>query len=281
MDVYSGAISILLLPQMVNPISSSAPFINTSKTAFMQRIADLVRAKHTMYMQGQVDRRRAGALARKFGAMFPTNLDKVAAYRARLHGNATARLLFLYQHPSDMLHWILLYHSGTAPDMSGQTWRDALSDKIVLTGYELVRHTRPGFAQPAWSWRYTHNQLSGLRQDVVNAIRLKNDHQLRQLIDSLVRSPGFALVRKQVASLTALVRAEWLRRRGKAEPIPEIPKHGYTRRVADAGVWLYELDSHIAKHSKAGEASVTLPRPRSSKRNPKRASGKSTSEKTQ
>ena len=232
-----------------NAINYSNPFVFTYKTPFMQRIADIVRAGHTQYIMGTIPLNKAGFLAYKFENQFHTWRNKLQACRAKKDGEPSARLLFLHQAGNDHLTWVLLFHPGTKPDQSGQKWRDAFSDKIIVTGYELVRHTRKGSKKPSWSWRYTQKQYDLLRGSIVQAIRNKQDMELRQLIQSISRSPGFALVREQVKKLKALIQSEWKRRRAKSEPMPELPHHGYTRRLEDRGCRLSELRSSLTEKS--------------------------------
>jgi hypothetical protein len=239
-------------------MSRNTPFINTfvhtKKTPFMQRVADLVRTGHTQYVIGQVALKKAGYLAGKFSGTLSINEDKVQAFRARKKGLPTARLLFLEAADPDLLHWILLMQSGEQPDVSGQNWRDALEDRIAITGYELVRKTRPGAQGPAWTWRYTQASQNRLHDEIVAAIRHKDDAQLRQLIDSIRRSPGFAAVRDQVKELKNLIGKEWKRSRRSSEPLPVLPRHGYVRRIEDVGMRLNEL---ISLRHKAGRGLKT------------------------
>jgi hypothetical protein len=226
-------------------MSQAAPFANcfvhTKKTPYMQRISDLVRSGHTQYVLGQVLLRKAGYLAGKFSEILNVNEHKVAACRTRQQGRSTSRLLFLQSSDPDVLHWILLHRPGKEPDRVGQNWRDAITDRIVLTGYELVRHTRPGAHQPAWTWRYTTARFDELRESIIRSIRAKDDKELMRLLALVARSPGFAQVRVQVKKLQHAARMEWKRIRRMSEPMPEIPKHGYVRRIGDVGARLEEL----------------------------------------
>ena len=81
----------------------------------------------------------------------------------------------------------------------------------------------------------------------------KRDLELQQLIHSLVRSPGFAGVRDHVTKMRALISAEWKRRRAKSEAMPEIPRHGYTRRLEDAGCRLSELTAFVRTQNKSAQ----------------------------
>jgi hypothetical protein len=217
------------------------PFIFTYKTPFMQRISDFVRTGHTQYIMGTISVSKAGLFAQKFEKKFQTGRTNVETCRARQQGEHSARLLFLHQDSTPNLTWILLYFPGATPDQSGQKWRNALKDRINITGYELVRHTRQKSKKPAWTWRYEETRYIGLRDSILMAIRKTHELELNKLIHTLVRSPGFAAVRAQVKKLLTLLQSEWKRRHAKTDTMPEIPKHGYTRRLKDKGCFLLEL----------------------------------------
>lgn len=236
-------------------LNFSNPFVFTYKTPFLQRIADVVRSGHVQYVIGTIPLEKAGFLAHKFETQFKTHLGKVESCRARMRGEGSARLLFLHQSDNDHLTWVLLFHPGSAPDLSGQQWRDALTDKIILTGYELVRRTRSGSSKPAWTWRYTLKQYDLLRDSIVNAIRNKQDEGLRQLIHSISRSPGFAGIREQVKKLNELIQSEWKRRRAKSELMPATLHHGYARRLPDRGCRLSELRQSTGQNKRAASVS--------------------------
>lgn len=157
------------------------------------------------------------------------------ASRARKRGEHSARLLILQPEPGEMqLHWILLLCPGEKLDVS-EKWRNAVEEKINLTGYELVRQTRTGSKNPAWTWRYTRSRHDDLREAVVQAIRTRRDDELRQLIQSIWRTPGFSGARAQVKKFKNLIESEWKRSRG-ADSLPDIPNRlGYVRRIPDVG----------------------------------------------
>jgi hypothetical protein len=232
------------------PTAPRNPFIFTRKASFMQRIADLVRTGHLLYVQGVIPLEKAGFLAAKFEQRFQVERNKLEASRARKRGEHSARLLFWLPDDSEQVHWILLYCPGSVIDTT-EKWRNALSDRIHLTGYELVRLTKAGADHPCWTFRYTRARYDELREAVVQAIRRKRDDELRQLIYTLWRSPGFAGIRTQVKKIADVIRGEWRRTRSKSEQMPEIPAHlGYVRRLPDVGaMW-----SDLVK-SKAGNES--------------------------
>jgi hypothetical protein len=218
------------------PTAPRDPFIFTKKAVYMQRIADLVRTGHSLYVGGTIPLEKAGFLAAKFEQRFQVERGKLEASRARKRGEHSARLLFwLPEEEEEQVHWILLYCPGKVIDAS-EKWRDALSDRIQVVGYELVRLTKKGADHPVWTWRYTRTRYDELREAVVQAIRRKRDDELRQLIYVLWRSPGFAGIRAQVKKIADVIRGEWRRTRSKSEQMPEIPAHlGYVRRLPDVG----------------------------------------------
>lgn len=217
-------------------------FTLTSKAALMQRLADLVRTGHHLYVTGVIPREKAGYFAAKMDALYSVGQDRLTASRQRKRGAATFRLLMLALDDGGPLHWWLLRTLGTAPpEAERERWRDALSDRITLTGYELVRLTRPGAKAPAWTWRYTKDREADLRNALLRAIRTRRDDELRQMIYTIWRTPGFAAARAQVKKIRALIIGEWKRSRGR-DPLPEIPSRlGYVRRLPDLGRRLSDL----------------------------------------
>lgn len=217
-------------------------FIFTKKTALMQRLADLARTGHVHYVRGEILPERAGYMAGKMDERFYVGLTRLEQSRRRKQGFSTFRLLILHQEGHPKLTWFLLRTDGKLPaPAEHEKWRNLLVDRIRLTGYELVRHTRPGATAPAWTWRYEKDHAQGLRDALLRAIRSKRDDELRQLIHEIWRTPGFAAARDQVKKFRQLILAEWKRSRG-TDPKPEIPRQvGYVRRLPDVGRRLSEL----------------------------------------
>lgn len=229
-------------------------FVFTKKTAFMQRLADLVRSGHCTYVQGEIPLDKTAAFVSKMASRYPIDRTKMAASRARSDDKTTARLLLLHQE-ADPTHivWVLLVLPGLDFDPVGEKWRNAMKDKITLTGYELVRMTRPEAKGPAWTWKYTKLQHDSLRDALLRVIRTRRDDELRQLIHSLWRTPGFAGARAQVKKFGELIKGEWSRSRG-SEPMPEIPSRlGFVQRLKDTTQPLSTLLApHKKKKPKAG-----------------------------
>jgi hypothetical protein len=205
-----------------------------------------------MYVQGVIPLAKAGFLAAKFEQRFQVGRNKLEASRARKRGEHSARLLFWLPDDDEQVHWILLYCPGSVIDNT-EKWRDAIADRILLTGYELVRQTKPGADHPVWTWRYTRQRHDDLREAVVQAIRRRRDDELRRLIHTLWKSPGFAGIRAQVKKFREIIKNEWKRARKKGEEMPEIPAHlGYVRRLPDVGKRLSDLLHSLHRERRRG-----------------------------
>lgn len=228
------------------------PFVFTKKTAFMQRVADLVRSGHNRYVQGTVPLEKAGAFAAKIDRLYAVGVTRLQAHRARKDGLASARLLLLWQEqtgPAPSLHWVLLVTDGELPaEADREAWRDPRQTRITLTGYELVRVTKPEAKAPVWTWRYTRSRYDELRLACLLAIRHHQKQELTQLIDSIWRSPGFSGIRDQVKKLQEAIVGEWNRTRARRDMRPPIPEHlGYVRRLEDKGKKLSGIKAALTR----------------------------------
>jgi hypothetical protein len=209
------------------------PSIHIKKTSFMQRIADRVRSGATHYIGGRTPLSRVPALVQKLAGRWPLNLSAMQASRRTKAGHATYYWIGWHDEENKVVHWFVLQKPGTTPDTE-DTWKNALDDRIGLTGYELVRHTRTGAKNPAWTWRYNKARFEDIRAGLIADIRGRRDLLAQQAVHSMFRSPGFAGVREQVKRLRALCISEWKRSRKENEPMFEIPPTiGYVRRLRD------------------------------------------------
>lgn len=242
------------------------PFIFTKKICYMQRIADLVRSGHTRYITGEISIEKAGFFAAKMDFHYACLQNNMKQFRSREAGFCSSRLLFLHIENSPTLLWILLVTSGNwlTPESGHQRWLDVKDDRIIVTNYQLVRlakkkkidkpttdllqeipEVKRVYAQRfrsefTWTWTYTREQQDKLRDQIVLSIRRHRTEELRQLINSIYRSPAFSGVREQVKKFAKLIKAEWTRT-GSGN-MPELPKGlGYVRRLPDKGKLLTEL----------------------------------------
>lgn len=226
-------------------------WVFTSKSAFMQRIQDYVRTGHIWHIQGLISNEKVPKFAEKMYAEHPVYDDKLKASRARGKGDPTGRLMFWLPHSdSQNVHWILAVHADKKELLSKtEKWAraDARDEKIKLTGYELVRQTKPLQNRPVWTWRYQSERYGELRDALVLSIRSRRDQDLKKYLDLIWGTMGFSGSREQAKALAKVFKDEWKRRRINDDP-PAVPAgHGYLQRKADVGIWLGVPPSKSAK----------------------------------
>jgi hypothetical protein len=207
----------------------------------MQRVIDAVRTRPPLYVTGRVPTEKVPCLLQKFAQRYVLNASRMTDFRARKAGEPVARWIGYLDEKTGDVCWVLFYWPGDKV-CTEEKWRQTGKDRIEHGGYEVVRLTRPGAKAPAWTWRYTREQYQSLRDEIIRAIRTRQDALLEQRIHSLARTPGFAGSRVQVKKLWQLVRDEWKRSRKKTETPPAIPPTiGYVRRLPDKGALWSEL----------------------------------------
>lgn len=219
----------------------------------MQRISDLVRTGHFYHVQGEIPLEKVSGFYSKMNMFYSVDEGRLAASRKRKAGKAAFRLLLArFKSDDPNIHFVLLCTDGEAPEAAKrERWLNALNDKITITGYELVRHTRKTETSPAWSWRYTKQTETDLRDSIVSAIRRKSDKDLSYLISQVSETIGFALARDQAKKMCKLVASEWKRHRNINEAVPELPKRfRYVQRLADIGRALNELNMRSIRKTK-------------------------------
>jgi hypothetical protein len=225
------------------------PPVLRTKTAYMQRLADLVRLGNRHHVSGEVALDRACALVRKFRDLYLVHLPKDRRYRRKRAGLGNAHLV-LWQPDIEAptLTFTLLVTSGDHPAHRLEQLRDAYDRRHRLrvgADYELVQHTRaaapaaagsaPGKApRPSLSWRLTAEREQAYRDEFRDLIRRNAVRDLVLRWNSIHRIVGFALARRQVFEIRSMARAEWRRSRKGAFPakgtriayVSRVPHHG-------------------------------------------------------
>lgn len=229
------------------------PTVLLHKTSLLQRLADFVRLGYVHWTTGTVPLKRAARLCTKFSDFYATHLSSDQRYRRKRQGRGNAHLLLWQEYEGSEITWFLLVTAGEHPAHVHEQLLDARTDRITVTGYELVRQTRVGQATPAWTWRMTEAHYQAWRGTVVEMVRRHVDLALSQDWRSLHRSPGFAPIRRQVRKIAALCRAEWKRTRSGPFPAPQI-RVPYVSRLRHESVPLRVLLSAQAVGTAAQEA---------------------------
>lgn len=200
----------------------------TTKTVFMQRVADHVGRGYPHFVGGQISEERWPVLCRKFIDLYRVDLGKDARYRRKKLGLGNAVLLGMRSDRGVI--WMLLVTPGDHPAHTLEKLRDATESAIEVTGYELVRTTRSGNSKPVWSWRMNAAHYLAWRERILEAVRHRDRMLAKQLWESLYHSPGYAGIRTQVGKLVGLFKREWQRVEQSPFPFPPRPLY-YVRRM--------------------------------------------------
>jgi len=202
----------------------------------MQRLADLVRTGHVLYVSGEIDKEKANKFSERMEKLYDINQNAMAASRKRRSGKSGFRLLLASLNDNTKLTFFLLRTDGEIPDAAmNENWRNALQSKIEVTGYHLLRKSRKGSEKPSWTWEYTKDRYQQLFDGVITAIRKKSDKDLSFYVSMIQKTQGFAGARVQAQKLLKVIKDEWKRHRGK-DAMPKLPgRIGYNRRLPTLG----------------------------------------------
>lgn len=184
----------------------------------MQRCSEFARKGYHYYTTGEVSVEKVTTLVRKFSDFYRTDQNKDARYRRKKAGLGNAELL-LYQLNGTTFKFVLMVTDGEHPAHHVEKLRDVRDPftALQITGYEMVRATRPNFDSPAWTWRMTDETYTNWRTRFIGEIRHHADLELMESWFTLHKSPGFAGIRQQVFKIQKLARAELARKGRKAE----------------------------------------------------------------
>ena len=181
----------------------------------------------------------------KFARLYGVHLHRNQKLRERANGLASADLL-LWQPHTDTLVFCLLLTPGPHVARNLESLYDAAgrNPRLTLGDYELIQRPHPGRERAAWTWRLTGQAYEGWRLRALDVCRRGNDFEVRQFIESIHATPGFAGVREQVKKVKSLFRAEWLRRRPDGQICPATGKRQrYLQRLSNSGVRLSAASS--------------------------------------
>jgi hypothetical protein len=224
------------------------PLVLQSKTAYMQAISSLVGVGYSAYAEGEVPLDRCLRMVKKFSDLYFVGVDKDSRYRRKRSGLGNAHMLLWEPFPQAYrLRFVLLISSGGShPAKEFERLRDATDRKTRMdlratlddsTDYELVQHSRPGQLRPSWSWRINSRRFDAYRHALLRAVHQHRIDELAALLVSLSRTPGFALIRRQVFELRSLAKSAWRTSAGSPFPVPTI-RISYVSRVAHKGTRL-------------------------------------------
>lgn len=215
--------------------------IHSRKTVLMQRLIDSFIRGYHWHTSGIISRDKLQDLERKFAEKYGTDLNKNQRAYRRKKGMAISRLFFLEQSHEEGILWWLLATDGEGAIHQEEKLRDARDrrGRIRMGGdYELVRVTKPGRSgvRGVATWRMTKEREKKWRARIVSACNRMTDKDIKEIMHSLYRTPGFSGIRKQVGSLVALAKRKWRRRHGKGRVPGARESLGFVQRLGDEEV---------------------------------------------
>jgi hypothetical protein len=197
-------------------MSSAAAF--THKTDAMRALLNHVSRGYSRWVGGTVPVGKVLPMTLKFSDRYEIDRTPQMRWRAKKRGEANAQLV-LWTESKEDVRWWLVVSPGTGLVTTMESLMDATDKRtrVSLTGYEMVQTPRKN-RQAQWTWRMTADLVEDWEARLKEAIRRKNDGDLRQSLHSLVRVPGFSQARRQAFKLAHFAQAEW--RRARREPWP-------------------------------------------------------------
>ncbi len=217
-------------PDALRPLLAEQTIVGTDLEAVMQRVADATRAGYSHFVEGTVERTKIAKLIAKFQARYPGLIrNRKHAYRLAKAGEQRTKFIALYPRNGDCRWWLLT----DLPDQA-EPWAEVAKARPSVLNYELRRHTRPGAAEPAWTWALTRTAKDKLSDYLVWHVRHPSKAgaaRLAAFIESTRFWPGFAGIRADRRQLAKLTTADWKRHHRHSEPPPQWPPLRYARRI--------------------------------------------------
>lgn len=198
------------------------PPVYLSKVAVMRRMQHHVSHGYYYWNAGSVPAGKAMKLAAKFSENYAVDRSTNQRYRAREKGEPNTVLFFYPKANSLDLYWFLLATDGNkdSPVFTLEKMKDTRLKGQRLhwnNEYEVSRHNRKGNEKPSFSWQMTADNWKAWQERIKKAGTSRDTSLMRQAWWSLYRTPGFALIRKQVGQLTVQCRKEWRRNHKDSE----------------------------------------------------------------
>lgn len=219
--------------------------IFTHKTDAMRQILNMVSRGYSRYTSGEIPSKKAEAMHIKFCTRYRIDMTSQQRWRAKARGEANA--FFVAWKDGDIVHWWLLATPGEGLIEDVEILHDVSAKKhrIEITGYELVRTTRPQTQKfqgaERWTWRMTKETYQGWEDRLKAAVRHFSDDGMRQAIYSLRRVPVFSESRKQAFALAKLAKDDWKRIKKDEWPYGDVRLGWFGRFKAGETVSLESL----------------------------------------
>ncbi|MBF0482221.1 MAG: hypothetical protein HQK82_11210 [Desulfovibrionaceae bacterium] len=207
------------------------------KTGVMHAISIAMVSGYTDYAAGQIAPEDAVWLTEKFRRLYGTGWSSSRRSRAKRAGNGVAQLFIHPNYTAPVFDWWLMLTPGPHLAREAEVVYDGLNPKtrLVLLGqYESVqlpgRPRQPTdkypSAAPSWTWRMTTATYETWQSRLEAAAGRhpktyddwsRNIDEMRRLLWTLRRLPGFRGIRDQADMLDRLTKEAWRKAKGESE----------------------------------------------------------------
>ena len=234
----------------------------------------LVSANYVRYVHGSISVDEAHRLCKKFNAEYRIFRDKNCIYRDKKLGVCSTKMVMYYDRHDDVVHWWLLSTRGKGFDFIYPKIRNATDrhQRLRISApkkyfhspgqYELVRISRAKTdlgmeGKTRWSWRFTQEYKERLVNEIEHSISRRNVKRLAWQIDSLRRTPGFSIARREGFELYHRAKKKWnsTHSRDSSRPV-EWPLEdiyiGWIGRVPNYQKYLYTHTYFINQTNRGG-----------------------------
>jgi len=229
------------------------PPIYRFKTQLMQRLARAAHEGYYYYISGKIHFSRVESFVEKMDKRFNISASKSTRYRRKLENIACAKLYLYPIEQTTDCWWCMVLTDGEHPEKGSEKWNDCRQrgERLILWGedYELIRKSKDQ-EKSVWTWRIESHHFDFLKSETRNRCRDKNAGLVSQTAYSLLRAPGFSMIRTQVKEILDIGKKEFTQSFGKEKDNPFAGKfQKFVRLSADEIVPL----SVVLKRFNAGE----------------------------
>lgn len=218
----------MLLPRLV-PAGTSYVKIPISKRAAMRVLLETVQRGSRCWLTGSITPEKAQRFADKMAQRYQADANQAQRAYAKSKGRANTTLLMYPEH-AERIHWWLLATSGKGAVHEQEALRDAYATRSPLSWdaqYELVhqQRTRSQGGGRVWTWRLCaqrHAEMIAAMRDLAAASGAPGSRtdDLANLVQAVMRMPGFHGIREQQKTLLEVGREIWKRTHAASASFP-------------------------------------------------------------
>lgn len=193
---------------------------------FCQRLQDCASRGFRLYVTGQIEPEKWPKFETKMVSAYELDMSDSSRSKRRKKGESVARL-YACPIPGGPIQWVMMVTEGKGRIHSKEDLQHIEKKRLEIGGFELVHDG------VCWTWKMTSARVRYWKKRILDIAkrspekrkinidletRKASDTEIEAVMDTLYRSPGFRLVRRQVGGLVAHANASWARYRPSSGP---------------------------------------------------------------